>query len=291
MRQDGSRDRMLAALLGGGRERKRFLFRARLQRLHAIHARLPKRERASLVEPHVTNAPRTLERTGVLHQNAAKTRFTCASHDRHRCGESKRARAADDEHRGGGEHTGGPLARHTPADHGGKRDQQHHRHEHAGHAISHRLNGRAARLRALHLQRDARERGAATIDGASNHQIAGQVQRACRHRIAGLARHRQRLARDHAFIQIPGARNQRPIDRNAAAGAHAHAVARAHLGGRDAGHRTIGRESLNLLGLQLQQFAHGRARARRRARLHPVTDGDDGEQCGGLAEPCGLVHQ
>ena len=65
---------------------------------HRDHARLAFGQRAGLVDDQRVDRLQPLQRFGILDQHAGHGAFADSDHDGHRCGETERARAGDDQH-------------------------------------------------------------------------------------------------------------------------------------------------------------------------------------------------
>ncbi len=153
-------------------------------------------------------------------------------HDRHRRGQTERARAGDDEDADRRGSRKGQRRRRSEQQPRGARDRgdgDDHGHQPAGDPIRQRLDRRAAALGARDQVDDAGEQGVSTDPLGAHHEGAGPVERAAGHRVVGRLLHRHRLAREHALVHGAVTGEHHAVDRNALAGPDAEPLARPDL--------------------------------------------------------------
>jgi len=140
----GSGERMFACTLKTGCQRQNFLLSVPASR-HNVHNPRPSLgERPGLIDDERINLFHMLERFGRLDENASTSPLPYAHHDRHRCRQTKRARARNDDDRNRSDKRITQCRRRSPncpADEGERGDCDHRRHEPAGHSIRETLNG------------------------------------------------------------------------------------------------------------------------------------------------------
>ena len=121
-------------------------------------------QRAGLVDDERVDLFHPLDRFGVFDQHAGLRAASDADHDRHRRGESERARTGDDQH---GDRIDDCVrearlrSEPDPRDESEQRDREDRRHKPAGHLVGQPLNRRAAALRLRDHLDDLREHGVA----------------------------------------------------------------------------------------------------------------------------------
>jgi len=185
--------------------------------------------------------PTVSERVDLLHvlqslrrldQDAGAGALADADADRHRGGQSERAGTGDDENgdrrdQGVGERGVGTPNR--PGGEGEDRHSEHRGHEIARHRVRQSLDGRAAALRFGDHAHDARQHGVGPHFFGAHDERAGSVHGSPNQLVAGLLRHRHRLARHHGFIDGAGAFHDVAIDGHAVAGPHTQVIADRYL--------------------------------------------------------------
>ena len=107
------------------------------------------RQRTGLVDNQGVDTCESFKRLGIADQYTGARASPGRGHDRHRCGEPKRAGAGDDQHRHGDDHRIGERrfrAEGCPDDKGGYRAEHHGGHKNAGHPVSDFLYRRTTAL-------------------------------------------------------------------------------------------------------------------------------------------------
>ncbi len=225
---------------------------------------------------------------GVLEQHAGAGALAGGDHDRHRGGEAERAGAGDDEHRDGVDDGVGERRRRPPDRPRGEGEQR-------------RRRRRSARTR---RRRGRRGAGWARGCAAPRPPSARSGRAACRRR-----RVAPRMIRAPVPFRVPpmtaapavfstgigspvtidSSTALRPsitdaVDRDALAGAHAQAVADAHLGERHVALAAVGVDAARGGRRQLQQRADGGSGAAARAQLQHLAEQHQGDDDGGRLE-------
>ena len=222
---------MLACALEARDEAQRVGFRdARLDG-EVDELRSPEGQRAGLVDDQRVDLAQLLHGFRVAEQNPVERALTHRHGNRDRRREADRARTGDDQHRDGVDHCIGKRrlgTEESPHERRDDRDHDHRFHEIGSHQIGKPLYRCARSLRLRHHVDDpGQERVRAHALGADDER-AFAVDRRAGDPIAGLFRHRNRLARDHGLIDVRGALEANAVDRHSFARAHAQAVADLH---------------------------------------------------------------
>ena len=161
---DGDGERMLAGPLDAGGQAQDLGLREALRRHDGRDGRLALGQRAGLVDDERVDLLHVLQRLGVLDQHAGLGAAPDADHDRHRRGETERARAGDDQHGDRGDEPVGEArlgSPDRPGDEGQHRHADHGRHELARDLVGQALDRRAAALGLRHELDDLRQHGVA----------------------------------------------------------------------------------------------------------------------------------
>ncbi|EAQ12573.1 hypothetical protein RB2654_14845 [Rhodobacterales bacterium HTCC2654] len=230
-------DRLPDGMLGLG-----FDARGKAQRLVRIvtdqvgKLRLALGQRPGLVERDDLDAFHDLKCVALAKQHAKLRAPTRADHDRGRRRQTHRTGTGDDEHRDTGDQSETQRRIGTegePDGHGHGGDGHDPRHEPAGDLIDKRLDRQFRPLRLFDHADDLGERGVGPDARGGDPQRPVGVHGAARHTVARPLFDRNRLAGDHAFIDVAFARQDFAIGRDRLAGTGDDDVAGSHLGGRD----------------------------------------------------------
>ena len=219
---------MLAGLLDAGGQSQHVVLGKPAGRDNGYHFRPALGQRSGLVDHERVDLFHALQRLGILDQYASLCAPADAHHDGHRSGKAERARAGDDQHRDRGHQAVGEARLRTESRPGrkrGERDDDHSRHEPAGHPIGQPRNGRARALRGRDHRNDPRQHGVASDLLGAHDEAAGRVQRPGDHFRAGVLGNRHGLAGDHRFVDRGASLRHFSVDRDFLAGTHTQAIA------------------------------------------------------------------
>ena len=225
---DGLGQRMLRAFFQAGGERQQFVLRKAFGSDDIGQPRPAFGQGAGLVDDQRIDRSEAFERGGFLDQHAGMRPAPGGGHDRHRRRQAERTGTGDDQHRDrrdDGEDQAGLGAEDRPGDKGGERDQHDGRDEVEGDAVGQPLNRRARALRLGDQLDDARKRRLGADLFGAHDQRTVLVERAAGQGIALRLFDRQRLARDHRFVDGRAAFQHDAVDRHGIAGTDAQAVA------------------------------------------------------------------
>ena len=188
-------------------------------------------QRARLVQDDGIYAAGRLERFGVLDQDARPGPAPDARHDGRRGSQPQGAGAGDDQHGDQRQHAVCKSLCRVEKEPRPEREQGHgddRRHEDRGDAVCQPLHGGPAALRILHQADDlCQHRVFADLFGTVAQRPA-LIDRTGEHAAAGLLAHRQRLAAQHALIDVGGAIGHRAVHGDAPSRPHGDQVARLH---------------------------------------------------------------
>ena len=146
-------------------------------------------------------------------------------------------------------------------------DRNHRRHEHRRHAIRQPLNGRTRALRLAHHFDDARQQRVRAHVLGFHDECARAVHRPARGLAARRFFHRNRLARDHRFIDEARPFHDHAVHGNAFARPDAQQVAWMHVVERHVLFRSVGLDAPRSLRRQLEQSLDRAAGLAARAQL------------------------
>ena len=213
------------------------------------------RQRAGLVKGHHLDVLQGLQRFTLAEQDAQFGAASGSDHDRCRRRQPHGTGAGDNQNRHGVDKAKGQgrlRAKNQPDDKG-QRGQCHNRgHEPHGHAVHQRLDRQLSPLGGLdHADDLGQHRRFAHRRGAKG-EGTGLVDRATGHGAANRLFHRQRLARDHAFVDPTGPFGHFTVDRHPFTGAHRDQIGRANLGNRHLDNSPVCKDSRRF-GLQADQ--------------------------------------
>ncbi len=278
---------MLAAALEARGDPQQGRFRDAFGCHHVDELRASFGERAGLVEDERIDAAQLLDRLGVAEQHARSRAAAHRDRDRDRRRESERARTRDDQH-GDRIHERVRQARlgpdrgpHREGGPGGEHDRGH---EPARHAIGEALDRGAAALRLRDERHDAREqRLAAHLLGA--HHEASRAVHAARHdAVPGTLRDRDRLAREHRFVDAATALEHHAIHRQLLARSHAQLFTDADARERDVDFAAVLEQAARGCRRETEQRADRASRASPRPQLEQLAEEHERHDHGGGLE-------
>ena len=245
------------------------------------HGRVAGGDGASLVERDDLDAAGLLEGGGRLEENAVFRAHAAADHDRHRCGEAERARAADDEHGDAArERIAHAAPQQQPDNERHERDAHDRRHEHAGHLVGD-LRDRRLRGRRVADHLDDLRKGCVLADArGAAFQEARLVHRRGRDGRARRLVGRDTLARERRLVDRARALEHHAVDRDALARADEEHVALLHLLDRD-GHLRAAALDGGGLRREFHEAAQRVGRFALRAGLERLAHRDEREDHGG----------
>ena len=249
---------MFAAALEAGRETQDVHFGEALVRKDRRHRRTSFCQGAGLVQNEGVDLLETLERLGVLDQDAGVRTTPHPDHDRDRRGQAQRTGTGDDEHRNGGDQGVGQTGFGTdqaPDDSGEQGDRDHRGDEPARDCIGQPLDRGATALGLGHHLDDLRQQGVRAHLVGAHDKGSGLVERAGHDPVADLLGHRHGLAGHHGFIDSDPAIQKFAIDRDLLSGSDPQAVADGDLVKRDIFIDTIRADPACGLGREVQQGA------------------------------------
>src|SRR5690606_33994174 len=200
--QHGAGQRVFtAALQGAGLAQQRGFIS--IDGIQVNDARLAGGQGASLVEGYRSNGVSHFQGFGVFDQDAVARRHAGAGHNCSRRGQTKGARAGDDQHGHGVDQRG--FQRGTgqqPAAKSEQGDDQHRRDEYFTDPVNQLLNRRLGRLGVFHQANDARQHTFSTQGGGAHDQTAFAVDGASGYRAAGLLGHGQAFAGNQRLVGL-----------------------------------------------------------------------------------------
>ena len=293
----GRTDAQPAILRGGDDRRGDRMFRTRLdagdqgQHLVAVEAGRgleigelgpPRRQRPRLVERDHGHVAKRLERFALAEQDAELGRPAGADHDRRRRGKTHRAGAGDDQHGHGvdqGEAQRRLRTEREPQEEGQGGYGHHRRHEPAGDLVDKRLDRQLRTLRLLDHPDDLGEQGVRPHLGGAKGESAGLVDGGADNLVPCPLGDRDRLAGDHALVDIGGALGHLAVDRHLLAGPHVDDVAGPHFGQRNLGDAAAALDPRRLR-LQPDEPLDRLGRAPFRLRLQVAPEKDEGDDDG-----------
>ena len=240
------------------------------------------RHRARLVEHDRVDAARRFQDLGAADQDAELGASSGADEQRGGRGEAERARAGDHEHgHCGGERLDRRVVGGEPTDERDGGDHEHHRHEHAGHAVGQALDGCLAVLRLFDEAGDARQRRVFADAGGPHDEATGHVERGADDGVAGADVDRHRLAGHERLVDGRLPALDRPVGGDLPAWAYDEAVADHELGDGDEPLGAIGGEHARLLGAETGEGGEGPAGPLLGPRFQVAPgeqEGDDGDR-------------
>ena len=220
--------RMLARALDAGSELKDAAVIEPTYRGDGDDFRLALGQRAGLVDNERVDFFHALQDLGVFDQDAKRGRAADADHDRHRCRQTERARAGNDQNADGGDERVG-KARLRPERRPGRecdeRDRNHRRHKPGRNLVGQPGNRGARALRGGHHVDDARQHCVAADLFGAHHEAAAAVERAADHTVAGRFSDRHQFSRHHQLVDRGAAVKHNTVDWNLLAWPNAKLVA------------------------------------------------------------------
>ena len=156
---------------------------------------------ACLVQHHGVDGARGLQDLRAFDEDAHLGPTPGADQQGRRRGQTQRAGTSDDQHGDGGREAGlHRMSQQQPGPQGDHSDDQHHRHEDAGDAVSEALNLRLAGLGLLHEARHLRQLRVGPHSGGADHKSPGSVHGGPGDRAARGDLHRDGLAGEHGEV-------------------------------------------------------------------------------------------
>ncbi len=273
------------------------------ERDHVREFHLAVGERPRLVEDDHVDVADAFEHVAALEQDAVRRGDRRPDHRRGRGREPERARTRD-EHRGGEDHhreledahaagdgaaadrsphrkpadeRGERLREEPPDDRPDQRVDDDDGDEHARHPVDEPLDVGLARLGLPDALDDLSDRGVRADLRGLDAEDAVLVDRRADHLVARPLLDGDGLAGEHRLVDRRLPVDDDAVRRHLLAGMHLHHVAGRDLVDRNRAFGPVVVDDRRLVGAQPEQFAKRVARARLRARLEPVSDGDEPE--------------
>ncbi len=179
-------------------------------------------ERAGFVDHQGVDLLHSFQGFSILDQNAQTRPATDPDHDRHRCGQTQRARAGDDQHGDSDDQRvreAGFRAHEGPHRKRQECHRDHGRYEHPGDPVSQALDRRAGTLCLGNHGHDARQHGVAAHLLGHHHQPTRLIDSAPDETVSRCLGHGHRLPRHQRFVHRRLALCDLTINRNPLSGA------------------------------------------------------------------------
>ena len=250
--------RVFTRTLQGGGQTEQVELCDRIEGFDGDDFRFALGQRARLVDNERVDFLEAFQRFGVFDQHARLGAATDAHHDRHRRRETQCARAGDDQHGDRRDQTvtearlRAPNAPGEECDHS---DGDHRRHEPAGDLIGEALDRRAAALGLCDHGDDLREHRLGADLLGFHDERSGLVDRPTDQLVTRRLGDGDGFARDHRLVDIATSLDQRAVDRDALARAHAQTIAFGHVFKRDLFVGSAGANTVRDLRREVQQRA------------------------------------
>ena len=262
IRRDGTRQRVIRALLERGGEPHERLRPHAAARADVRERGRAVRERAGLVKDDTVGLVSVFKLRAALEEDAVLRRAARADHEPRRRGEAERARARDRQHVAAGEQRALKVARRNapvPDEERQRRRADDARHEPVRDLVGKALHGCFFALGLAHDLDDLLEHGRLAQRLGRDDGRAGAVEAAADDLVAGRFVHRHALAGEHGLVDRALTADDRAVDRYALAGTDAHQVVFRDLVDRQ-------------LDKRVPALHHGRARL----QVHELADGGVG---------------
>ena len=278
---------MFTDVLQGSGEGKHGRLVVTADRVHGHERRAALRQRARLVHDQRRHLLENLERRCVAEKNTGLRAAPGANHDRHRRGETERARARDDQHSHGVDEGMRqtrlrPERRPDNERHDG--DGHDHRHEPRRNGVGQPLNRRTRSLRLADHANDLGQERVATDPLRFHHDRSGSIDRAAGQRRALGLFDRHRFAAHHRFVDGGRTIDDDAVHRDTLSRTNAQVVAHMHVSERDIDLEAVERDATSGRWREPEQAANRRARPRARLEFQDLTEEHEHRDHGGRFE-------